>query len=179
MKVDQISHWIIAGTISAVAIVFLVLQWTMFGVALPWALAITGLTIVLIAGLVYRAHVYPGLWYRRASYELTETTIEIRKGVLFKNIMTVPRSRVQHTDVAQGPLMRRYGIATLAIHTAGTQHAKVELPGLAKERAESIRDHLIARVSDGNRVMAAQTERAGARADEGHQAKTQEAEDAT
>lgn len=179
MTVDRISHWIIAGTISVIAIVYLALQWTMMGMALPWALTITGLMFVLIAWLVFRAHVYPRLWYRQASYELSETAIEIRTGVLFKNIMTVPRSRVQHTDVAQGPLMRRYGIATLVIHTAGTQHAKVELPGLAKERAERIRDHLIARVAQRKPMMVAPKENASVPMVQERQAAAQEADGAT
>ena len=42
----------------------------------------------------------------------------------------VPRSRVQHTDVSQGPLERNHGLGTLVVYTAGTDHAKVELGGL-------------------------------------------------
>ena len=57
----------------------------------------------------------------------------------------VPRSRVQHTDVAQGPLERRYGLGTLVIYTAGTEHAKVALPGLAYADALRIRDQLLPR----------------------------------
>ena len=41
--------------------------------------------------------------------------------------------------------MRRFGIAKLVIHTAGTQHATVELPSLSKEDAERVRDHLVDR----------------------------------
>jgi membrane protein YdbS with pleckstrin-like domain len=50
---------------------------------------------------------------------------------------------VQHIDVAQGPLERRYGLATLSIYTAGTEYARVDLPGLRHERAVAIRDHLL------------------------------------
>jgi len=61
---------------------------------------------------------------------------------------TVPRSRIQHTDVSQGPLQRPFGLATLTVHTAGTQFAAVPLSGLAKEVAEAIRDQLIGGVED-------------------------------
>jgi membrane protein YdbS with pleckstrin-like domain len=50
---------------------------------------------------------------------------------------------VQHTDVSQGPLQRRYGLATLTVHTAGTENAQVQLPGLPHDVALSIRDHLL------------------------------------
>ena len=42
----------------------------------------------------------------------------------------VPRSRVQHTDVSQGPVERRFGLGTLVIYTAGTDYARVDLAGL-------------------------------------------------
>ena len=90
--------------------------------------------------------------------------------------------RVSFTDCVSFALMRRYGIATLAIHTAGTQHAKVELPGLAKECAEFIRDHLIARVSDSNSVAPtrpAPTENASDYGRKEPSAETQEADGAT
>jgi uncharacterized protein len=57
----------------------------------------------------------------------------------------VPRSRVQHTDVSQGPLERKHGLGRLVIFTAGTQHSRVELPGLAHHTALDIRDRLLPR----------------------------------
>jgi hypothetical protein len=71
--------------------------------------------------------------------------IEIREGVVWRAVTNVPRSRVQHTDVSQGPLERRFGIGTLVIHTAGTDSAVVSLRGLTHESALAIRDHLLPR----------------------------------
>ena len=50
---------------------------------------------------------------------------------------------MQHTDVSQGPLERRFGLATLVVHTAGTAHASVELPGLQHAVAIEVRDFLV------------------------------------
>ena len=36
-----------------------------------------------------------------------------------------------------------FGLGTLVIYTAGTDHARVELPGLPHTRALAIRDHLL------------------------------------
>jgi membrane protein YdbS with pleckstrin-like domain len=63
--------------------------------------------------------------------------------VVWRRIINVPRSRVQHIDVSQGPLQRTYALGTLVIYTAGTDHAKVELRGLSHARALRIRDHLL------------------------------------
>jgi membrane protein YdbS with pleckstrin-like domain len=92
--------------------------------------------------------VWPPVEYRHASYRVDASGLEIRRGVYFRAVTNVPRSRVQHTDVAQGPLQRRFGLATLIVHTAGNDSAVVELPGLTHEIALAIRDHLLPGRSD-------------------------------
>ena len=54
----------------------------------------------------------------------------------------VPFGRVQHIDVAQGPIERSFGLATLILHTAGTRGASVPLPGLLFDEAERMRDRI-------------------------------------
>ena len=91
---------------------------------------------------------WPAVEYRHASYRVDANGLEIRRGVYFRAVTNVPRSRVQHTDVAQGPLQRRFGLATLIVHTAGNDSAVVELPGLTHDTALAIRDHLLPGRSD-------------------------------
>ena len=95
------------------------------------------------SALAWLAHAWPPAQYRRFRYQLDSWGIVIRAGVVWRTVISVPRSRVQHTDVNQGPLERRYGLATLSIYTAGTEHARVDLPGLPYARALNIRDHLL------------------------------------
>lgn len=101
--------------------------------------------VALGALLVWLAVWWPALAYRCWSYRLDDQGIEIRSGVVFRRVTTVPRSRVQHTDVSQGPIERRYGLGTLVIYTAGTEHARVDLPGLAHATATQVRDALLPR----------------------------------
>ena len=63
--------------------------------------------------------------------------------MIWRSVVSVPQTRVQHTDVSQGPLERALGLATLIIHTAGTQNASVSLGGLRREDAQRIRDYLV------------------------------------
>jgi membrane protein YdbS with pleckstrin-like domain len=72
-----------------------------------------------------------------------ELGLEIHRGVYWRTITNVPRSRIQHTDVSQGPLERAHGLGTLVVYTAGTQHAQVKLPGLELAVAQRIRTHLL------------------------------------
>lgn len=97
-----------------------------------------------LAGLLaWWAWGWPPLAYRYASYVVDRTGIEIRRGVVWRRVINVPRSRVQHTDVSQGPIERSHGIGTLVIYTAGTDFARVRLEGLHHDTALRIRDHLL------------------------------------
>ena len=115
-------------------------RWVLPLVLLAWA-AVT-------AALLWQTFRWPQIQYRHASYRLDTLGIEIARGVIWRSIVHVPVSRVQHTDVSQGPLQRRYGLGTLTIYTAGTEYARVDLHGLAHARALAIRDHLLSRRSD-------------------------------
>ena len=98
---------------------------------------------VLAAFLGVMAWFWPPVRYRRISYRLDEKGIRIKRGVIWRSVVSVPQTRVQHTDVSQGPLERALGLATLIIHTAGTQNASVSLGGLRREDAQRIRDYLV------------------------------------
>ena len=100
-------------------------------------------------GYAIWSHQRPAIAYRHASYRVDADGIEIRTGALWRRVINVPRSRVQHIDVSQGPFERRHGIGTLSIYTAGVSHAMVSLPGLAYDRALRIRDYLLPREDDG------------------------------
>lgn len=107
------------------------------------AIVLASAWIVLVGGLGWRSRAWPRLQYRHASYTVDDDGIEIRTGVLWRKMVNVPRSRIQHTDVSQGPIMRMYGLGKLDLFTAGTRFADVKLPGLSRETALAIRDHLL------------------------------------
>ena len=98
---------------------------------------------VLMAALGWQLHRWPPISYRFTSYRLDNDGLEILRGVYWRTITNVPRSRVQHTDVSQGPLERRHGLGTLVVYTAGTQHSQVTLSGLEFSVARRIRAHLL------------------------------------
>jgi len=115
-----------------------------------WAAAtlVGGLMAAGLVAFAWWQQAWPPLEYRHASYRVDGNGLEIRRGVYVRAVINVPRSRVQHTDVAQGPLQRRFGLATLIVHTAGNESAVVELPGLTHDIALAIRDHLLPGRSD-------------------------------
>jgi uncharacterized protein len=134
---------IVSAVLTAMAFVAVMSMWVSSGRSL---LALLLLGVVWVAGsigLFWHSQRWPAIDYRHTWYRVDDRGIEIRRGVFWRDVTNVPRSRVQHTDVSQGPLERRYGLATLVIYTAGTDHAKVTLDGLDHAVAMSIREHLM------------------------------------
>lgn len=78
--------------------------------------------------------------YRSWGYRLDEDELHIKSGLWVRSRTIVPFGRVQHIDVTQGPLERRFGVGMLTLHTAGTRNSAVALPGLGFEEAGRIRD---------------------------------------
>ncbi len=108
--------------------------------------------LALVAAAAGSAWFLPPRRYRHCSWRLSAFGLEIRRGVWFRHWISLPRARVQHTDVERGPLGRRFGLATLVVHTAGQQDSEVRLEGLAHETALAIRDHLLGAGERGPRV---------------------------
>jgi hypothetical protein len=84
--------------------------------------------------------VMPRRRYRSWGYDMREDELHVQHGLWVRDHTVVPFGRVQHIDVTQGPLERRFGLGTLILHTAGTRSSAVELPGLAFEDAGRMRD---------------------------------------
>jgi uncharacterized protein len=112
---------------------------------LALGLLLIPLWIAAIGALAWHLQRWPAIAYRYTSYRVDDAGLEILRGVYWRTVTNVPRSRIQHTDVSQGPLERRHGLGTLVVYTAGTAHSEVKLPGLEFTIAQRIRTHLLPR----------------------------------
>ena len=103
----------------------------------------------IVAGLGLLASLtLPRRRYRAWGYREEEEELHVRHGLLIRIQTAVPFARVQHIDLAQGPIERRYGLGRLILHTAGTRGASIPLPGLAREEAEAMRDRIRAKIRE-------------------------------
>ena len=139
---------IVTGCVSLPLGIAIGLLWAVRGLAPFIGGPMLGVWAAITGALGWWLYRWPVLHHRHASYAVHPDGIEIRKGVIWRQAISVARSRVQHTDVSQGPLERRYGLGTLGIYTAGTDYAKVSLDGLEHETALRIRDHLLPPAGD-------------------------------
>jgi membrane protein YdbS with pleckstrin-like domain len=127
---------------AAITTLFVTVASAAFSMAVPplWPLA-PALVAIVGAWLMWS---WPPISYRHLRFGVDETGIAIESGVIWRSRIALPRVRIQHTDVSQGPLERRYGIGTLKLYTAGSRHTRIELPGLNHDDAIALRDALLA-----------------------------------
>lgn len=119
---------------------------------------------VLVAGTAVAVLVMPSAWLGVAgvvvlgawsawvvsrqvsaiSWVELDEEIVIRRGRIFRTLVSVPYGRLQYVDIQSGPLMRSLGIAECTFHTASPRSGGA-LPGLTVAQAEALRTRLAAR----------------------------------
>lgn len=98
---------------------------------------------VLVLVLPVLGALAAGWRWRRTLWKLDGIGLQVRRGVFWQDEILVPRSRVQHLDIERGPLERRFGLATLIVHTAGTRQHALRQSGLEDADAVALRDALV------------------------------------
>lgn len=109
---------------------------------------VVGAWVGLLLLLLVLAFWYPRRAWRAWGYRVNEKVLETRHGVWWQIAEMLPLSRLQHVDLQRGPIERACGLASLVLHTAGTQQAAIQLPGLDAETAARLRDELVTRGGD-------------------------------
>lgn len=106
----------------------------------PWLwlpVAVVVVIAVLVA-IITRRQV------RAFAYAERADDLLVRHGIMFREMVVVPYGRMQYIDVTAGPLSRRFGIASLQLHTAATA-TSATIPGLPPEEAARLRERLASR----------------------------------
>ena len=130
---------------AAVAIGFLASTVLDAGTATGIALFAGALLAIAVAGALYgRAR------WRRTRWRVDARGLQVCRGVVWRTEVLVPRSRVQHLDIERGPIERRFGLATLVVHTAGTRLSALRQSGFLDADAVALRDALLPEAVDGD-----------------------------
>jgi len=99
-------------------------------------LILTGLLILIVIFVAWVRLYYQSMWY-----ELRDDEMSWKRGVWFRRTGIVPYNRITNLDVIQGPVMRRVGISTLSIQTAGySGQAVPEIRIEGIEHADDLRE---------------------------------------
>lgn len=140
-----VPYWLVSGLAGFVVLVAIVL-------AALWYFAervpIAPRTTWTLAGVLLGAQgvwtlLSPPLAHRVWRFRIDDRLLVARYGIIVRQEKVIPTNRLQHVDLVRGPIERLFGLATLIVHTAGTEAVAFRLPGLAAARATELRDHIL------------------------------------
>ncbi len=86
------------------------------------------------------------LSFSRKGYAFREHDVLFKSGVIATTTTIVPYNRIQHVALHEGFISRKYNLAEIQIFTAGGSGSDLEIPGIAKEEAENIKQLLMGKI---------------------------------
>lgn len=129
--------WKISGALHSIIPLLLAGGAITLTIIFDWPIWIIGVALMVFAIYAYLAiMLIPTMRWKRWRYEVRENEIELQHGVFIIKRTLVPMIRVQHVDTQQGPILRKYKLATVTVSTAATVH---EIPALDMDEAEELR----------------------------------------
>ncbi|WP_077216078.1 PH domain-containing protein [Bacillus kwashiorkori] len=136
--------WKISGAISSAIYLSISITAIILINIFDWPKWIIPIIVVLwVLKSYYSIFFSPKLRWKRWRYEVRDQEIELQYGLFVVTKTLIPMIRVQHVDTSQGPLLKKYKLASISISTAATVH---EIPALEEEEAEELR-HFISRLA--------------------------------
>ncbi|MGZ9899109.1 PH domain-containing protein [Shewanella gaetbuli] len=107
----------------------------------PLVINISIIGAFFILGLAIVRLIY--LQSRAVCYGVFDHEFIMRKGLFWVSTTALPYTRLQHVNLSQGPVERRFSLSTLKCFSAGSGEAEIHLPGLSTQTAEHLRQHLL------------------------------------
>ena len=139
-----VSPRLAAARLTTIALVFgplvLVLAALALATGASWLWVPTGVVVLLA---LWGAVLVPRQ-VRAMAYAERADDLLVRRGILFRSLVVVPYGRMQYVDVSAGPFARRFGIASVQLHTASPA-TTASIDGLPPAEAARLRDRLASR----------------------------------
>ncbi|WP_407269959.1 PH domain-containing protein [Radiobacillus sp. PE A8.2] len=129
----------ISETISNIVgfVVIGVLFWLYYFFAWPiWVFwLLIGLIVLSVIGVIWSI-IEPVLLYRSWSYQYDDEYLQLSYGILTKEWVTIPMTKIQSVSTSQGPIMKRYDTRSIKVETMGSAHV---IPALEENLALQLR----------------------------------------
>ena len=135
------------AAIAATAVAIPVVAADRWGLGMKLGAAALWLAVAAMAGA------YLGARLRHQRWKLDSDGLWLQQGRLWWRETRVPTSRVQHVDIKHGPLERRFGLATLVVHTAAVHLSGITVRGLDDADAQHLRDTLAKQFDDAGDAL--------------------------
>lgn len=84
--------------------------------------------------------------FKKKGFAFRNHDVLFKYGIISTNTLVIPYNRVQHVALHEGLVSRFFGLARIEIFTAGGSSSDIEIPGIAKEEAENIKQLLMGKI---------------------------------
>lgn len=109
------------------------------------AVFVAELSVVYVV-LIFVVLFFSRLGFKKKGFAFRNHDVLFRHGIIATNTLVIPYNRVQHVALHEGLLSRFFGLAKIEIFTAGGSSSDIEIPGIAKEQAENIKQLLMGKI---------------------------------
>lgn len=76
----------------------------------------------MVLSIPYEVFLAPKWKYETTRYQINETNIQIIEGKIINSKVLIPMRKVQHIELEQGPIVKRYQLMSIIISTAAGTH---------------------------------------------------------
>jgi uncharacterized protein len=142
LKIMRI-EWLITVAIIT-TILFFLIYWLPLLQDAPWIYLLPTAVLFILILLFF----YQQLLFKSRGFALRAKDIIYRNGVIITTTNICPFNRIQNSSISQGPLERKYKLATLHLYTAGTSGADMVIKGLKLEEARQVKEWLSKKTAD-------------------------------
>lgn len=97
-------------------------------------------------GFLFLVIFFSRISFRKKGFAFRTHDVLFRHGIIATNTIVIPYNRVQHVALHEGLISRYFGLAKIEIFTAGGSSSDIEIPGIAKEQAENIKQLLMGKI---------------------------------
>ncbi len=87
------------------------------------------------------------LWWSRTSFRVGEEDLELRSGVLTKQMRSARYDRIQAVDIVEPLAARVLRLAGVRIEVAGGADAAIDISYLPRAEAEALREEILSRIA--------------------------------
>ena len=93
------------------------------------------------------------IWWRRSGFKISDDEVEVRRGVLTKQVRAARFDRIQAVDVIESFAPRLFGLASVRIEAAGSAQSAISITYLPRDEAEEVRAQLLRRIGGPHKQL--------------------------
>jgi uncharacterized protein len=88
--------------------------------------------------------------FKKRGYAFRKHDVLYKSGIISETTTIIPYNRIQHVALHEGFISRMFGLASIGVFTAGGGNSDIEIPGIEKEKAQSIKQLLMSKLTEEN-----------------------------